>query len=191
MKIEPLLARFQTDLNDVHFCDLAVRQFAEIPAVFFNRVRSSIQLLIRPRALHSVYRHPLFPIVNDYGDLSDATRSSLTTLVEWDDRWGYSHWHRITHDTSGFTVSSLIQRSFILLMIAQCVWFADTGTRNIIWHALRAPSSIGWFAVYYPREYEPYNFTTDVPITIETISFVLAAVSPLLINTGTYLITTT
>lgn len=177
LQIEPLVSRFQADLNDAMFCDLVARQFSAIPAIFFNRVRASIQLLIRPRPAHSSYRFPEFPMFSDQGELSDDTKSRLTTLVEWDPRWGYSHWHRITHDTSGFTVSSLVRRSFNLLILAQCVWFEDTGTRNVIWHTLRAPSSIGWFAVYYPQEFEPYHFTTDVPITIETISFVLAAVS--------------
>ena len=45
--------------------------------------------------------------------------------------------------------------------------------REVVLHALRLRNSVGTFAVVIPQQYEQ---DTEVPCTIQTVSFVLAAV---------------
>lgn len=47
---------------------------------------------------------------------------------------------------------------------------------DIVSHALRMESSAGSFAVFYQQEHAPHDISANVPVTIETLSFILAAV---------------
>ncbi|KAF8119147.1 hypothetical protein EV363DRAFT_1464378 [Boletus edulis] len=161
LRVDPLMPSFRSEITDPTFCDFLYGQLVNIPMVFFEHVRSSIQRLVLPHPEATAYEYPRFPIISAPQFMGREMQRQLLSLLEWDSRWGYNHWHRFTHDTSGYTV----------------LWFADPGTHSIIAHALRTRNSAGWLAVLYPQEAPPYQLTEEVPVSIETIAFVLAALA--------------
>lgn len=97
---------FFTDLLDPTFRHFFCRQLSNTPMTFFTHVRYAIQQLLCPPLPHLAYAYPHIHIVadSDVTHLTGEHRTWLASLLDWDDRWGYRHWHRFIHDTSGDVV---------------------------------------------------------------------------------------
>lgn len=172
----PFPQSFSTSLGDRIFSGLFCDQLASVPITFFDHVRSSIRILINSPPQNATQRFPRFHIISDD---PDENRTWLTRLLQWNDHWGYLHWHRISYNSSGINVSpSSLVFVHTHTSANKIGFFDDPCTQDIIMHALRMSDSAGWFSVYVPQEYriDPLFVKTAVPINIATISFVLAAV---------------
>ena len=72
----------------------------------------------------------------------------VLSLIQWDPRWGYTHWHQFIHDSSGFRVSAHFILSLYIHHISwQVMWFSNPVTRDIVIHALPTPDSVGYFSI--------------------------------------------
>lgn len=98
---------FEISLDDATFCDFVYGKLQDTPTVFFARVRSSMQQLICPPPTDTLHSYPRCSILNPPQTISENLQSHLDSLVDWDKRWGYGHWHQLTRHTHGFTVCSI------------------------------------------------------------------------------------
>lgn len=96
---------FSTDLADPTFCDLFCKQLVDVPTVFFRQVRSSVRNLLCPPPPNASREYPQAYMVSS---TSEDGVKSIRKLLQWDYRYGYSHWHAFYVDSSGFTVNFLL-----------------------------------------------------------------------------------
>lgn len=95
---------FSTNLADPKFCDLLCDQLRTTLTVFFRRVRTAIRNIIYPPRFlpHEIYpRFHLAPSIP-----TDSNAEWLGTLIKWDPRWGFRHWHQYVENSTGTRVSN-------------------------------------------------------------------------------------
>lgn len=110
---------FFTDMDDSTFCDFLWGQLVDVPTTFFSHVRNSIRRLLSRPPQNPEKIYPRIRVVQDIETLTEddvEPLSQLHKLLQWNTRWGYTHWHRFLHYSSGLDVSHLfLSRLFILI----------------------------------------------------------------------------
>lgn len=162
---------------------LLQNHISQVPATFFTHVRQSIRRLLSPDPepiASCVYPRDYF--IPNTAEVSDARTSWVQSLLQWDARWGYNHWHQFVYLSSGFRVCHAALCSGCPADISQVVWFADPAMREVVTHTLRVRNSPGSFLVMVQQQFPWSASTYEVPGTVETVGFVLTAVCIRLYN---------